>query len=88
MVLLQLGKKHERGASPLHFDDTLSIGSVSSQDIFSNSMCSSEFTRDCSDPSAFISECDISDKEDEDIVAVPIEVREIRISKLMSQFSF
>lgn len=71
---IQIIKKSERSASPLHFDDTLSIGSVSvsSQDIFSNSMCSSEFTRDCSDPSAFISECDISDKEDED-VAVPLQ---------------
>lgn len=52
--------------SPVHFDDTLSLGSVSSHDIFNNSLCSSEFIRDCSDPSAFLSENeDSSDKEDD-----------------------
>lgn len=76
---IQLGKGHQRDASPIHFDDTLSVGSVSSQDIFSNSFCSSEFTRgDCSDPSAFISETeDLSDKEDDECVATA--------SKLSSQ---
>lgn len=63
---LQLGKGTQRDVSPCHFDDTLSVGSVSSHDIFNNSLCSSEFIRDCSDPSAFLSENeDLSDKDDD-----------------------
>ncbi|KAE8750946.1 hypothetical protein FOCC_FOCC002374 [Frankliniella occidentalis] len=69
---IQIGKHPQRNPSPLHFDDTMSVGSLSSQDLFNNSLCSSEFTRDCSDPSAFISEVeDESDKENEDTVSTP-----------------
>lgn len=62
---IQLSKnKQDDGLSAL-FDDSLSIGSVSYHDL-GTSLCSSEFTRDCSDPSAFLSEIDdTSDKEDE-----------------------
>ncbi|KAK3918627.1 C4-dicarboxylate transport protein [Frankliniella fusca] len=67
---IQIGKTPLRSRSPLHFDDTVSVGSLSSQDLFNNSICSSEFTRDCSDPSALISELeDGSEKEDEDYVS-------------------
>ena len=62
---IQLGKE-KKNASLFHFDDTLSVGSVSSQDIFNNSVCSSDFTRDCSDPSAFISENEDGFEKEED----------------------
>ena len=68
---LQFTKDVQRDVSPCYFDDTLSVGSISSQDLLNNSICSSDFTRDCSDPSAFISENEeCSEKEEEHDVSV------------------